>query len=435
MVKSLLVLNDGFRGYRQYWDLGGEWEPSSHSMISSGVPALDRLASYEAVMVIGQIERTQQATELAGGLRLAVEAGLTAVVLYPLDLEGPDRRLIDGVRPGLFDVEELPQESVVESKNSAFYRFFGAYGRSGSVFSALAGDAAVLGSVDGMPSAVVAKVGKGTLYVLPFHVAELSASYNPLIRSLLAAITSYEAGVDGGLALPPFVQEMRLPGEEEMLGRIGALRAEIEVAQNEAAQLERYRQIIGHATGEALEELTIEILNVILAETGYAAEDREDVGAEDFWLVEGDEDRALAEVKGIGGSVNRQAVNQVDNHRAERELSVESIPGLLLVNTYRNSDDPTQRDLPVSSDVIKHAVRLNVLVLRTRDLYFLLHQHLDGRAAGQTLIDILGLGGGWLEVNETEAKLRDALGLAEGTDREHRGDHQSDNRDRDPQRV
>ena len=407
MPQSLLILNDGFRYYDQYWDLEDQWEPESLAMWSAGVPPLDRLTDYRMIVVAGPIEHAGQATELAGGLRLAVEGGMTAVVLYPVRLKGPDLAIVTTLCPSPFGLDELEMGQMVDAAGLAFYQYFGAYGQGASAFSPLPVEVEVLGTVGGDPAAIAWKLGKGRVYVLPFHVAEMRASYNPLVRSLLTAISSYESAAVGDLALPPFVEEMRLPGEEQILGRIEDLRSQGSEAEAEATRLRRYRQILGSATGDALEELVIEIFNLILADTDCEAEDREDVKAEDFWLVEKGKDRALVEVKGIGGSVNRQAVNQVDNHRVEHELSVEAMPGVLVVNSFRNSDDAEKRSLPVSSDVIKHAVRQNVLVLRTRDLFYLLHQHLAGGNAGEVLVGALEGGGGWFEVDEAGAGLRD----------------------------
>lgn len=406
MGRPVLILNDGFSGYGQNWDLGADWEPQSRSMRGSGVPPADRLVGWDTVAVIGGIENENKAEELAGGLRLAVEGGVTAIALFPVALKGSDRRLVEVIAPDLGGIRGLDRGEAVEPSRDAFYKYFGAYGRSISVFDELPPRVDVLGTVGGVPAAISVPIGKGALYVLPFHVAEISASYNPVMRSVLAAVEAVEAG-SGEAPVPGFVDEMRLPGEQGILDRVDALSAEIGEARSEAETLRSHRQILGSASGDELERLVIEVLNLILDGTGYVAEDRPDVKAEDFWIVEAGEDRALVEVKGIGGSISRPAVNQVDNHRAENELSVEEMPGVLIVNPFRNSDAFDQRTLPVSSDVIKHAVRLNVLVLRTLDLYYLLHHALDGNKGAEKFVEALPLGGGWLQVTETDCKLHD----------------------------
>jgi len=61
-----------------------------------------------------------------------------------------------------------------------------------------------------------------------------------------------------------------------------------------------------------------EALNVVLDGSDYRAEDREDLRAEDFWIVGPDGDAAMAEVKGINSNVRRQDVNQLMDFSAAR---------------------------------------------------------------------------------------------------------------------
>jgi hypothetical protein len=407
MPRSVLIINDGFGGYRQQWDLGPGWQPESHSPRSAGVPALDRLADYDDVAVLGALSDADQAQELAGGLRLAVEQGVRAVVLFPVAVENADRRFLTTLDPTLSEIDRFPEARQGSASHPAFYNYFGSYGRLLSSFPSPPPNATTLGIAEGSSVALRVPIGQGVIYVLPFHVASLEASYNPLLRSVLAAITGFESG-RGEATLPQFVDDMRLPGEAEVLRKIEELRNETEHAEEQAAALREFRQMIGKASGDSLERLVLDALNQVMRGTDWVAEDRPDTKAEDFWIVEEDQDRVLAEVKGIGGSVNRQAVNQVDNHRAEHGLGVEDIPGLLVVNTFRNSDDEAQRRTPVSPDVIRHAVRLNVLVMRTLDLYYLLHQALDGKEVGEVLVDALKAAGGWLEVTESCHDLKTA---------------------------
>jgi hypothetical protein len=398
------VINDEFAAFRQNWSLGPDWEPESHSVRNQGVPQLDRLANFDDILVLGPISNVEQAEEFAGGLRLAVEKGVRATVLYPAAFGTSDQTFLQSLTPRLAEVSLAPAAQQAVAAHPAFYEYFGSYGRTAIAFPAPASTSEVLGKLNGDAVAIRLPLGQGAIYVLPFHVASIRASYNPLVRSILTAIGAYEADDDES-ALPPFVEDLRLPGEVDLLARIEKLREETQVAEGKAARLKEYRQMIGRASGDELERLVIKALNVVLTRTGWEARDRPDLKAEDFWIVEEGQDRVLAEVKGVGGSVNRQAVNQVDNHRAEHELAVEEVPGVLVINTFRNSDDEGQRKTPVSADVARHAVRLNVLVLRSLDLYFLLNRALAGEEMGKVLVEALQAGGGWLQVTESSQSL------------------------------
>jgi hypothetical protein len=148
----------------------------------------------------------------------------------------------------------------------------------------------------------------------------------------------------------------------------------------------------------ALETLIIDALSVVLEGSGYMAEDREDVGAEDFLIVGPEGDFALAESKGIGSHVRREHVNQVDNHRSAAGRDVDEFPGLLVVNIFRNTAGMGERLLPASDEVVRQADRQNVLILRGVDLYYLVSRKLAGEDAAGELIGALGAHGGWLEV-------------------------------------
>lgn len=186
-----------------------------------------------------------------------------------------------------------------------------------------------------------------------------------------------------------------------MLQRIGVVDEELSRLRATAGDLARFRLLVAGATGQTLEDLSISALNRVLRSTPARAEDRADVGREDFWVTSAEGDLALAEVKGIGTHVRRENVNQVDNGRSELDRAVEDLPGLLIVNIFRNEDDLDKRILPVSPDVVRHSARLNVLTMRTWDLFHLLSLAIADEAVGSRFLEMLTQGGGgWLEVDE-----------------------------------
>ncbi len=221
---------------------------------------------------------------------------------------------------------------------------------------------------------------------------------------LSAAIAAHRS--DAAAVLPAFLADLRLPGEDDVLSEIAETEATLNELRKRAAYLEHFRLLLGpRGSGAALEDLVIEALNLVLDATEYRAEDREDVGAEDFWIVGPDGDVALAEVKGVNTHIRREDVNQVDNHR-EATGKPQEFPGLLVFNISRGQDSLTQRELPVPGQTMTRAANSNVLVLRTRDLYNLLVRKVAGADAGQELLDAHGAGGGWLEVTLDSASLR-----------------------------
>jgi hypothetical protein len=383
-------------GFSPEWDVGPEWK-LAHWDIAEGIPEPARLAGLDNVVAVGPFPSNPQASELGGALRLFADSGTTVAFLYPGNVEGPDKVLFDQLLPDNPGLGHFAPPAPAPALEPVFNEYLTAYGRSGTYLASLTETTAPLGGAPDRVAAFVQIDDHGSIYVLPYFVGDFTASYNAVIGSVLRAIAGHGSGSDD--ALPQYVEGLLLPGEEEVLKRVATLQTKTEEAEVEAARLRNFRHLLGNASGSVLEALIIEALNLVLEDTDLTAEDREDVGAEDFWLVDRDGDIALAEAKGIGGHVRRQNVNQVDDHRDQYDLKPEEMPGLLVINVFRNTDgaDAEQRSLPVSPDVVAHARRNNVLILRTRDLFFLLHQRLGGASVGQVLVGCLKSGAAGLK--------------------------------------
>jgi hypothetical protein len=405
MSQDLLIICD-YLPQDFPWELPTRYNPTARRL-PDGIPELADLKRYGTVLVIGQLADEGSAIQFGGALRLAVESGLSVIFMYPVRLAACDRRLIEQLLPEIEGMSTYGAEWSVVTDHESFHEYFAVYGRAGSVIRPPSGDAEIIGRVENDPCALSVLRGSGQVYIVPFHVADVGSSLSAGVSALLAAVAADTQG-SAFEPLPDFLSELRLPGETQLLDEIQTMEAETEVKRDTAQKLQAYRNLIGTATGPGLEALTIDALNVILDGTDVAAEDREDVGIEDFWLVTPQKDVALAEVKGIGAHVRRANINQVDDHRDAHELKPDAMPGLLIVNVFRNStdEDAAQRELPVNEDVVLHAVRNNVLILRTRDLFYLLHRKLAGEDAATELLNALGSGGGWLKVNDGKAELQ-----------------------------
>lgn len=420
MSRKLLIVSD-YLARDLPWDLPAPYEPAGLSL-HGGIPDLAELKGYDTVVILGQLANEGSAIQFGGALRLGVEAGLTVLLMYPVHVGNSDKRLIEQLLPEVSSVTTYGGEWSVVTDLPPFHEYFAVYGRAGTVIRPPTSNVRIIGRIESDPCALAVPRGSGHVYLVPFHVADMGTSYNSVVASLLQAVEE-DRGEITTESLPAFLGDLRLPGEDELLSSIEEMEEEMNAKRTEAERLQAFRHLIGMASGSWLETLTIEALNAILDGTDIAAEDREDVGAEDFWLIrrsEGDspaevnEDQipkrnfALAEVKGVGGHVRRANVNQVDDHRDAHDLQPDEMPGLLIVNVFRNSSggDATQRTLPVNADVVLHAARNNVLVLRTWDLFYLLHRKLAGENAGMKLLEALQGGGGWLEVDEQTVRLR-----------------------------
>lgn len=225
-----------------------------------------------------------------------------------------------------------------------------------------------------------------------------------MFSSLHAAVLTREHSAPN--RLPEFLKAVSLGAHEQRVredARVAAQR--LNEKMEEVHALERWKHLIGRASGTPLVELVVGALNVMLDGSGYHAEQREEKYAEDFWIVGPDSnDFALAEAKGHGGGIARENVNQVDSHR-EQLQTPDDFPGLLVVNTFRNTDDLTRRSEAVAPNVITRAVQQNVVVIRSWDLYELLGMKFDGKDAATLLVDAIEAPhGGWLCVRNGAAE-------------------------------
>jgi hypothetical protein len=401
-VPSVIVFTED--AFATEWDLGGEWSVA-HWETARGVPDVERLRGLDYAVAVGPFQHGPLASELGGALRLLAESGAVAIFLYPGRFEGANVTLFEQLMPGNEGYGVGGSLNPVSAVDQAFSQYLTAYGRAHCWFKTSTQTEALGSTSDERIAAVAQPAGSGAVYVLPYFVGNFGTSYNGVIGSLLRAIEAHRTGSDD--VLPEYVKDIRLPGEDALIQQITQLEAQAAEAKAQAARLRGFRHLIGTASGPTLEKLIIEALNIVLEDTDLSAEDRMDIGAEDFWLVSPAGDRALAEAKGVSGHVRRQNVNQVDNHREEHGFTPEDMPGLLVVNVFRNTDgeDAAQRSLPVSPDVVANARRNNVLVLRTSDLFKLLDRRLAGENVGEEIEHALDAGGGWLEAKDQESHL------------------------------
>jgi hypothetical protein len=387
----------------------GSGEVFVGSPSAGGIPSLEEATGAQLVIVLGPLVSAPHADQLAGVLRIAVRDHGTVVVLaYPGDLtSGADALLIDALT-GVGIQAQRPVRERISPSAPAFARYFELYGRTHVQFNR-PDHALTLGELDGEQCAFALAAGAGAIYVLPYTVANLEASHARLVQDLVEAVRAHRGGADE--PLPDFLADLRLPGENVVLEEIEQLSSRLKELRTQAGRLERYRHLIGRLSGDPFEKLVIDSLNVVLDATDHHAEDREDVGAEDFWIVAPGGDHALAEAKGIGSHVRRRDVSQVEMHRAQIQGEEDDeLPGLLVVNIFRSTGELKRRQLPVSDDIARHAARLNVLILRGWDLYQLVARALTDPETGRQFLAQLSAGGGWLEVTA------EALSLHTGND-------------------
>jgi hypothetical protein len=372
----------------------------------------DEYAAADLVVFIGPMKNGQRGLELAGALKLALEQGATLVFLYMTFLEEPDRNFIYEFVPELASMQitgSSARAAATEppwAPHPAFRTYIMLHGQTDLQFHQLPVGAEVLAhakislppTLQVKPTAVRIGIAAGSLYILPYQPP---LSRGVMLGHVVKAVIDHREG--RLVPVPPFFEELRVPGEEKVVEGIVAARDKLERLEDQRAALTKHKELVGYYSGELLEKLVLEEMNFVLSGSGVQARDVEERYVEDFELVDPAGDRkALAESKGIGGGVALRDVDQVNNHRTEGfDATADELPGLLIVNTFRNDDTLDRRQESVHERIVRHARRMNVLVLRSWDLYQLVVRRLADHDDGAEILGALRGGGGWLEVEET----------------------------------
>jgi hypothetical protein len=398
-----LIIADHFREFANRGLGPPPMEDTSTVALLDRVPPRDDVVAADLIVLFGPFNDGDRALQIAGSLNAALQVGRTVVYACRVRPESTDLRTLE--RMIALTVNPIGTAIRATPVAPAFTDYFTAFGLAGATFPTIPDDSEslALAEYQNGPCAFATPVGPGMLYVLPWHVAQFTESYEELATALIDAVMQHREGAS--LVLPAHLTSLRLSGEQALLDEIANLENELDSRRQTARELERFRHLLGRVEGDALERLVIDALNVVLAATPYEAEDREDVGREDFWITGQEGDLALAEVKGVGTGVRRPHVNQVDNHRAELDLETEAMPGLLVVNPFRGAESLERKREQIHPDVIRHLRRQNVVLLRGADLYELLSRTTAGEPAAEHLLAALASGGGWLEVTASDVAL------------------------------
>jgi hypothetical protein len=378
-------------------ELDQEWEAQTPR---DRLPSVEEVLSFDMVLVLGRLADHERAMQLSGVLEHALRRGRVVVVAYGAALDGPDEALVRSLAERI-GVQRHSSVMNATATHPAFEDYFVSYGRSATFFGDEAENAETLGTLDdggNSQTAFALPRQRGSLYVIPYHVADIGESHDRLVSDVLHAVVAHRSAT--AEEVPEHLADLRLPGEPELLKEIERIEAASKAKRQEAERLERFRLLLGSLSGDPLEALAIEGLNEVLTDSDYGAEDREDLSKEDFWIVGSSGDFALGEVKGVGTGVRREHANKLDSHREAHGKSPEELPGLLIVNQFRNDASLERRRQALEQSVVSHLARLNILALRTSDLYELLAYAMEGQSAAELLIRGLRDGGGWLEMRD-----------------------------------
>lgn len=233
------------------------------------------------------------------------------------------------------------------------------------------------------------------VFFVQFHsILKHDKNLIDLSKCLSYAILNYRK--KRRIELPDWVDNLKFKSEIKIEKKINEINEEYTRLTDLLSSWKDYKLILS-TSGDILRNYVIKIFTNFFNEVVNP----DDNFIEDFSVSNSSGDlNYLVEVKGVNKGIKREFINQLDSHRERNDLTTET-PGVLIINNQMTIVDIQKRlDTIIPDEHIKHACNLNILIIRTIDLLFLL-KHLDDKKDKTTILhDLINKKGGWLKANE-----------------------------------
>lgn len=284
--------------------------------------------------------------------------------------------------------------AIVNSTNDEFNGYIERYGIAKTILqlSYMDQDRKILAK---MGDTVVGVEFYGSVFFLPFHTTDFSkdsliAILAELSRALFDYLQKRRADV------PDWVNEFSFEAERTINVEIENLLASVNQLQQKLLTFHAYKGVLTQS-GDSLKDNVVSILrNFFLLNVTDVEDFKEDALIRD----EQGNPSMVIEIKGTKSGIKRKYINQLDSNRKRISLS-STTPGLLIVNDQIGIENIKERyETSVADEQIKHAKKMNILILRTVDLLFLMKSLEEKENRGPYLMKYCQQGGGRLYVTD-----------------------------------
>jgi len=238
------------------------------------------------------------------------------------------------------------------------------------------------------------KKDKGLLTLLPFR---LKTDYQG--EEIIKAVSELSKALDthkkNTISQPPkWLNQVNTKKEEELQSQISKLQEEIKPKQALLDEQFKLKSILW-LKGDKFVDKCIDVLNAIGVRTL-----KNDIKKEDFWILDNNQSEiVICECKGKDNNLTRDDINKLDNHKVARGKSI-NFPGLLIINNFNKANSILEKSIAISPNEIQHAVRMNILILRSLDLYHLLDLHQRNIVSTEEIISHFTSRNGWMKVTD-----------------------------------
>jgi len=303
------------------------------------------------------------------------------------------KRLLTGI--GIERVQVPEGTGYVAAKRDEFREYIRRWGVARTLFSGprLNKRLAVVG--DSVAGFEVSE----RLFFLPFHTTTRSAQEAREVASIVVdSILDYRRKVT--VEVPEWARSLQFQEEARLLEEQGRLQEKLMEVESGIALWEERKAILV-TSGENLKSRVVEILKSFFG----LDVDPLDEGREDFKVISRGEIVSVGESKGTNSGIKREYINQVDSHRERLGFGVD-VPGVLIINNQMDVSSVEGRlATQIAPEQVAHARRLNVAIMRTIDLLYLM-RHLENDAVrGAKLLQLIRSGGGWLCADQANYRL------------------------------
>jgi hypothetical protein len=194
------------------------------------------------------------------------------------------------------------------------------------------------------------------------------------------------------VALPSWAESYIFPEETKILAEQEEIQQKLVGIEGRLSTFEDFKQCLCNESDSLVEHVNN------LFRVGFGIQtDSKDEFKQDLTILKENKPVVVVEIKGKNSNMQRDHVNQADSHRERNGLPAE-FPALLVMNTFLKASSFNEKDQAVPQDQVKHAVNMNVLIVRTFDLLNLLGLVQRGILSKEKVLEIFQTEKGWLHV-------------------------------------
>jgi hypothetical protein len=203
------------------------------------------------------------------------------------------------------------------------------------------------------------KRGQSLITFLPFFVTSSqyrnTADIYESIRKLIPALLDHRANTSS--MAPLWTHTLKLGDQDKIEANLQRFREQMNSEQLRLDRLNTLKSILWLKHNE-LRDSVMDFLNEMQVATL-----KEDIGKEDFWILNNGERIAIVEVKGKDHGIIRGDLFALDAHRNARGKP-DTFPAILIVNTHNKATNIEEKDQPISNEEVRRAVANIFLLLK-----------------------------------------------------------------------